>query len=92
MKLTTQRLKKLIQEELNEIDQAEDQKKSSTQLEQYILRQLKENSLNLREIQNSAKNDSTFQEIFRLMHSRQTLIQYINNRWELSQWGQLMVN
>ena len=69
-----------------------DPSKSSTQLEQYILRQLKENPLNLREIQNSAKNDSTFQEIFRLMHSRQPLIQYINNRWELSQWGQMLVN
>ena len=51
-----------------------DPSKSSTQLEQYILRQLKENPLNLRQIQNSAKNDSTFQEIFRLMHSRQSLI------------------
>ncbi|MCH2288928.1 MAG: hypothetical protein MK447_03295 [SAR324 cluster bacterium] len=69
-----------------------DPSKSSTQLEQYILRQLKENPLNLREIQNSAKNDSTFKEIFRLMHSRQLLIQYINNRWELSQWGQLLVD
>jgi len=53
---------------------------------------LKENPLNLSEIQNSAKNDSTFQEIFRLMHSRQQLIKYINNRWELSQWGQMLVN
>ena len=69
-----------------------DPSKSSTQLEQYILKQLKKNPLNLSEIQNSTKNDSAFQEIFRLMHSRQPLINYINNRWELSQWGQLLVN
>ena len=56
------------------------------------LKQLKENPLNLWEIQNSANNDSTFQEIFRLMHSRQPLIEYINNRWELSQWGHMLAN
>ena len=69
-----------------------DPSKSSAHLEKYILKQLKENPSNLREIQNSAENDSTFQEIFRLMHSRQQLIHYINNRWELSQWGQMLVN
>ena len=56
------------------------------------IKQLKENPLNLSEIQNSTKNDSAFQEIFRLMHSRQPLIGYINNRWKLSQWGKLLVN
>ena len=64
-----------------------DPSKSPVKLERSILNQLMQGPLSFDEIQRSLESDTSFHEIFRLMHSRQPLVRFRDDRWELSEWG-----
>ena len=64
-----------------------DYSKPAAQAERYILTQLNDSSCSWEELHKPEHLQTSSEEIFRLMHARQSLIRLIDTRWELTRWG-----
>ena len=64
-----------------------DYTKTAAKMEHYILTQLNNSSCSWEELHKPEHFKTSIEEIFRLMHARQSLIRLIDKRWELTHWG-----